>query len=117
MKQSITFSQFVDSFSEERKNQFSYDGKKALFEYLEEYEESTGEDIELDIVALCCEYTEYDSVSDYLADYSTDIDRKDYENEEEYLEAVENEIADKTMFIPIHDYKGTKLDSFIIQSY
>jgi hypothetical protein len=35
------------------KNQFSYKGLNALFEYLEEYEESTGEEIDFDVIALC----------------------------------------------------------------
>lgn len=42
-----------------RSDNFSFKGKKALFDYLEQYEEGTGQEIELDIVALCCEYTEY----------------------------------------------------------
>lgn len=119
MKNTVNFSQFVDSFSEERKNTFSYEGKQALFDYLEEEEKSTGEEMELDTVELCSTYVEYEDVKDYLNNCTTDIDREDYEEdeEEEYLEAVENEIQDKTLFLPLHDYKGTKLNSFIIQQY
>jgi hypothetical protein len=72
MKQTINFHQFVDSFSEERKNTFSYHGKKALFEYLEQYEEDTGEEIELDTVALCCEYSEYSSATEAMEAYQPD---------------------------------------------
>lgn len=43
-----------------------------MFDYLEEYEESTGEKIELDIVALCCDFTEYDSLIDCARNYSCD---------------------------------------------
>jgi len=35
-----------------RKTNFSYEGLEILFEYLEELEESTGEEIELDVIAL-----------------------------------------------------------------
>lgn len=56
--------------SSERKNQFTYDGLTALFEYLEEYEESTGEQIEFDPIALCVEYTEYDSLKKLQDNYS-----------------------------------------------
>ena len=43
------------------KNNFSYDGLGALFDYIEELEHDIGEDIEFDPIALCCEYSEYDS--------------------------------------------------------
>ena len=59
MKQNVNFYAFQDAFTQcGRGNNFSYDGLKALFEYLEEVEESTGDEIELDVIALCCEYSE-----------------------------------------------------------
>jgi len=72
MKQSINLNQFQDAFTNMgRKDQFSYGGLKALFEYLESYEEDTGEEIELDVIALCCDYTEA-PIKDVLRDYSLD---------------------------------------------
>ena len=95
MKKTINFNDFVDSFSEDRKNQFSYEGKKALFEYLEQCEEDTGEEMELDIIALCCEYTEYESAIDCANNYFdfalSDIDNISAEEaEEEALEYLRN---------------------------
>ena len=86
MKQTITFGQFQDAFfNMDRQNQFSYKGKKALFEYLEEYEDGTGEQIELDIIALCCDYEEYDSLEEFQLDYGQedypDIDAIEYETQ------------------------------------
>jgi len=53
--QEVTFSKFVDAFENMgRKDNFTYEGKKALYDYLSE-----GEDFELDIIAICCEWTEY----------------------------------------------------------
>lgn len=69
MIQKVTFSQFCDSFSDTYKNNFTYAGKRALFDYLEEYEQDTGESIELDTVALCCEYSEYDTARDAAIEY------------------------------------------------
>lgn len=57
MYQSINFSSFCDAFRG-RDDQFTYEGKRALFDYLEAYEEDTGTPIELDVIALCCEYCE-----------------------------------------------------------
>ena len=69
MIKTVSFYDFCDSFSEDRKATFSYEGKRALFDYLEEYEEETGEKIELDIVALCCEYTEYESALEAISEH------------------------------------------------
>ena len=70
MYQSINFSDFCDAFRNMgRDENFSYEGKRHLFDYLEQYEEETGESMELDIVALCCEYNE-DSLTDVLENYS-----------------------------------------------
>lgn len=75
MKQIIGFCDFQDTFRfMDRSDNFSYEGKKALFEYLEEYEEATGEEIELDIIALCCEYTEYESIEEFQQNYGTDYE-------------------------------------------
>ena len=119
MKQTINFNQFCDSFSVSgQKDNFTYEGKKALFEYLENNEEEIGEEIELDPIALCWEYTEYENIDDYLQTYNTNIvDKKDYENEEDYKKAVEEYIQEETQFIPIYDYKGHLLENFIILDY
>ena len=70
MKQTINFYDFQKAFQDLRPNSFTYDGLRALFEYLEESEESTGEEIELDVIALCCDFIEYESIEDYQNDYS-----------------------------------------------
>lgn len=70
MYQSINFSSFCEAFrSLDRQDQFSYDAKRALFDYLEDVEESTGQLIELDVIALCCEYTE-STFAEIRQDYS-----------------------------------------------
>lgn len=62
MYKTINFSDFCDAFKgSQYENSFTYQGKQALFKHLEELEESSGQPIELDIVDLCCEYTEYET--------------------------------------------------------
>lgn len=98
MKKTINFYDFCDEFNhfEDRKNSFSYKGKKALFEYLEEYEESTGEQIELDIVALDCEYTEWSNATEAACEYFEFEGMKFDEegNEEETADEVEQKALD-----------------------
>lgn len=55
-----------------RKDQFSYDGRQALFEYLENLAEDTGEPIELDVIALCCDYSDYANIAEYNTAYNTE---------------------------------------------
>ena len=73
MKTTVNFSQFCDAFtSMSRYDQFGYQALQVLFDYLEEYEDSTGEQIELDVVALCCDYS-HDSIEDIADNYSIDL--------------------------------------------
>ena len=70
MKQTIDVYGFRRAFERtDRKDQFSYEGLEALFNWLEEYEGDCGEEVELDIIALCCDFTEYESLSDFQQDY------------------------------------------------
>ena len=60
-----SFNEFAESFrSMGRADQFQ--NLSWLFEYLEDYSDNTDEPVELDVIALCCEYTEdtYDSIAD-----------------------------------------------------
>ena len=50
---------------------FSYEALDALFEWLEELEDDTGVPYELDVIALCCEFTEYANLAEVQANYSS----------------------------------------------
>jgi len=54
MKQTINLSQFRDEFQSIRPNNFSYEGLEILFDYFEEVDE----DMELDVIAICCDFGE-----------------------------------------------------------
>jgi len=73
MKQSINKYQFIDAFHKMgRGEQFSYDGLTALYDYLEQLGDDIGEEIELDVIALCCDYTEYDNFAEFQEYYGED---------------------------------------------
>lgn len=101
----VWFCDFFDSFSDTYKNNFSYNGKRALFDYLEQYEEEVGEKIELDTIALCCEYIEFDDVIEAASEYFTFEGMTFWENWEELKkpEEVEKEarkfLQDNTILI------------------
>ena len=59
MYQTVTFEDFRDAFrAYDRMENFTYDGARILFDYLEALEDDIGERIELDVIALCCDYAE-----------------------------------------------------------
>lgn len=65
----ITEAQFIDHFAHMgHANPFSYSALVALHEYYEGLEKSTGEPIELDVISLCCAWTEYSDESEMLSD-------------------------------------------------
>lgn len=80
-----TVSSFRDEFRAcGRADQFSYEALGLLFEYFEAYEMDTGEEIELDVVSICCDYTE-DSPENICDQYGIDTEGMD---EDEAIEEV-----------------------------
>ena len=107
MKTNVNFYQFSRWFEQHRPNNFSRVGLKALFDYLEQFEEETGEEIEFDPIALCCEYTEYEDLNEFKANYTCDK----YQEIEDW-----DGLEDYTMTIPL----GCGMDSdhsCIIQNF
>jgi len=71
MKKTITENDFVQAFTAyNRESQFSVKARRELFQYLEECEAGSGTEFELDVVGLCCEYTEYDSIKECVEAFS-----------------------------------------------
>lgn len=93
--QTVNIYEFREAFRRmDRQDQFSYEGLEVLFDYLEEYSDCTGENVELDIVALCCEYYE-SSIDEIIDNYRLDVSDADG-NEEEIKAIVEEYLQDNT---------------------
>lgn len=93
----VTSAMFADAFRRMgRENQFSREALEALFEYIENYEEDTGIRVELDVVDLCCEFTEYSNAIEAAADYgfTSELEAGDYNSPEDFEEAKESEARD-----------------------
>lgn len=59
MKTTVYESDFLREFKEYgREDNFSFEGLRTLFDYLESWEQDTGEEIELDVISLCGDYRE-----------------------------------------------------------
>ena len=95
MIQTINVSDFRDAFKAcGRADQFSYEGLGALFEYLEEIDP----DFDLDVIALCCDYSE-DTIEQIAHAYNITADDIDE------LEAVVREYLEENTHI-VADLNG-----------
>jgi hypothetical protein len=65
-----TGSQLQEEFKKfsDRGDTFTPAGYDAIFDYLEE----SGEDIELDVIALCCDFCEFGTAKEAMEDYAPD---------------------------------------------
>lgn len=84
MKTTLTTYDVARALSSDENANWSWNGAKALAEYLEEYEESTGEELELDVVAIRCDFVECSSLSDWASVYGMQID-EDREDADEQI--------------------------------
>jgi hypothetical protein len=88
MKQTVYLNDFRDAFYKmDRKDNFSYEGLEILFNYIEDFEQDTGEETELDVIALCCEYAE-STIDELISDYSIDISDCDPDDDAAIKETV-----------------------------
>ena len=98
MKKSVSITDFMGAFEKTRPANFTYEGLECLYNYLIDFERDTNTEIELDVIALCCDYSEYKNLDEYKQNYSSINSIKD--------------IKDATTFIPIF-----KTARFITQNH
>lgn len=93
MIQTINVSDFRAAFhSMGRQEQFSYEGLGALFDYLED----AAPTYELDVIALCCDYSE-DTTAQIAESYGLELPPD--ETEEEHQAAVRDYLDDRTQIV------------------
>jgi len=95
----VSKSEFRDEFTKmNRKDNFSYEGLNALYDWLDEYYEEAEKPYDLDVIELCCDFTEYDSLKEFNENYNREYKSID-------------DIVDDTWLIKIDDTR------FIIQNF
>ena len=105
MKQTINLYQFRDAFyNMDRKENFSYEGLELLYDMFEELDEN----MELDVIAICCEYGE-DGWEDIANNYSIDLD--ECEDDDEKEDAVREYLNENTFLV------GETDNSFVYQLF
>lgn len=100
MKQTVNFSQFCDAFLDYyRENKFSYTGKRAIFEYLEEQEADLGEEYDLDIIEICGQFTEFSNLQSALDAYNLGH-VEDYSSVSDAIDALRHDVTSVIYFDP-----------------
>src|SRR5690554_2588329 len=110
MKINVTETMFIEQFRiMGRMENFSYDGLRALFEYFENLEDDIGEEIECDVIGICCDFTE-ESIDDVIDNYEIDIIEEegpiDYD---EVIDQVIEYLEENTSVVNVDREKGTAL--------
>ena len=100
MKMTINESIFKDQFRlYGRSDTFSSNGLTALYNHLEEiYDEATEYEYNLDVVFLCCDFTEYDTALEAAKNYSPFTIYEDLNEKEQKKQAVQF-LSDSTTII------------------
>jgi len=97
MKTTINFNDFRDAFRAYDRENFSREGAMILFEYFEEL----NPDIELDVLAICCDFSEdtTDSIEEKYSLDLTDDDGKDTLTNKEKSAIVREYLHDNTTLL------------------
>ena len=103
MKTNVSYYDFKQAFAAcDRIDQFTPMGLILLYDFLIEMEEDTGEEWDLDVIALCCDFYE-ETAEDIAENYSVELPDGD-----DVAEVVSEYLMDNTMFVGSTD-AGTML--------
>jgi hypothetical protein len=108
MKTTVHFDDFRHAFNSIRPDNFSREGLEQLFDYFESYEKDNGEEIEFDVIAICCEYSER-TFREIASDYQVEIDEN--ENDDEIAQQIMDYLCDNTSVI------GSTSNTIIYQNF
>ena len=95
MKTTVSIYDFRTAFSQPRPDNFTYDGLAVLFDYFEDCEQD-GEEFELDVISICCDFIE-DHYLTIANDYS--IELEDDLEDEEKMQIVKRYLEDEGVLI------------------
>lgn len=127
MKKTINLDEFRETFrAYNRCENFSYEALELLFDYFEELDESCGMETELDVIGICCEYSEM-TKSELLQSYDLEslcpnlnIDWFNVLDNEEQFKILQDGLIENTSFVgktePHKGYSYLKEPTFVFCS-
>ena len=104
MYKTISEYEFRQAFKDYDRDNYSYEGYEALYDFLDEIYSSDDKGFELDVIGICGEFTEYEDLKEFQNEYFDDVAGDKYKSI--------GEIEEETTVIRIEDS-----DSFIIQVF
>ena len=130
----VSETDFIDAFRAIRPDNFTYNGLKALYVYLEDLEDGTDEQIQFDVIGICCEYQEFKNWSEFEDDYGNTLDSLNFQVKKPccdicipyWNEKRLEKLSERTTVIPVSeeftamDINGimsSNKEGFIIQSF
>lgn len=84
----VNFQMFTDQFvNMGRADQFSYEALEYLFDHYNEIEDATGQHVECDVIAICCEWLQVtiDEAADMIGEQ---YNSNDWDSKEEWEEFI-----------------------------
>lgn len=67
--QTVYKDDFINAFKAIRPDNFTRNGLEALYDYLDNLSDDINEHIELDVIAICCDYTQYETAYEAMEQY------------------------------------------------
>ena len=109
MKHTLTTDQAARLLLSDENARWSKPAAYALIKYLEELEDETGLEMEFCVVAIRCDWSEYDTAAQVATAYAIDIEGLD---EDEIEKAVEKYLYNETQFIKLDNDNGWVVRNF-----
>lgn len=102
MYETVNLNTFLSAFSKVRPDNFTPEALELIYEFLVSYEDETNMEVELDVIAICCDFIEM-THSEVAEAFS--IPKNDTNSIVDFLE-------NKTLFLGL-----TSSDTFVFQSF
>ena len=109
----VSQTDFIDAFKAIRPDNFTYNGLKTLYAYLEDLANSTGQEHKLNVGDLCSEYQEFKNWAEFEEDFGTDF--VDLEKLHDYTIVIP--ISEEFTAMDIDGIMSSNKDGFIIRAF
>ena len=108
----VTETDFIDEFKAyDRLDNFSLQGLRVMYDVLSEMAKDCEMVIEMDVIALCCDYNEM-SIDDVIDNYSIDLSDESFDDK---TDLVIDYLHDNTMVLGSYNIDGT--DYVLFQAF
>jgi len=114
--ETLSFWQFRDALKRDEYNNYSNEAIEALFDYLESLSEDIGENFEMDVVAIRCEWSEY-HVQDLWDEYSNVFEEHDLKESDD-ADDYDKQLEILSEYTTILDYRRAEhIGNVLVQAF